>query len=207
MIDLVAWSDRVRRSSEQFLERFEERYGYPPDVNVVVTGTGQGGSKLSLELGPDIQVPPSIVEFFNVVEEVSLPNVRNGYFLGPATSVAAKHAEKYPRWLELGGRRVEILTIGSDGGGALYVGEWMKTRQSSGSRRRRSSLGCSALRRSARCKGWQRTSRRSSNCSPAVWSHTPPGTPRPLSRPRAAVARTDCAMRYDRAQSSMIGAC
>jgi hypothetical protein len=120
VIDLAAWSDRVRRSSEQLLERFEERYGYPPDVNVVVTGTGQGGSKLSLELGPDTQVPPSIVEFFNVVEEVSLPDVRNGYFLGPATSVAAKHADT-PRWLELGGRRVEILVIGSDGGGALYV--------------------------------------------------------------------------------------
>lgn len=121
MIDLAAWSERVRRSSEQLLERFEERYGYPPDVNVVVTGTGQGGSKLSLEPGSDTQIPPSIVEFFNVVEEVSLPDVRNGYFLGPATSVAAKHADMYPRWLELGGRRVEILVIGSDGGGALYV--------------------------------------------------------------------------------------
>jgi hypothetical protein len=35
--------------------------------------------------------------------------------------VAAKHADKCPQWLELGGRRVEILVIGSDGGGALYV--------------------------------------------------------------------------------------
>lgn len=121
MIDLAAWSDRVRRSSEQLLKRFEERYGYPPDVNVVVTGTGRGGSELRLELGPDTQVPPSIVEFFNVVEEVSLPDVWNGYFIGPATRVAAMHADKRPRWLELGGRRVEILVIGSDGGGALYV--------------------------------------------------------------------------------------
>jgi hypothetical protein len=123
VIDLDAWSDRVRRSSEQLLERFEERYGYSPGVNVVVTGTGQGGSQLSLELGPDAQVPPSIVEFFNGIEEVSLPDIRNGYFIEPATRIAAAHADKYPRWLELGGRRVEILVIGSDGGGALYVVE------------------------------------------------------------------------------------
>jgi hypothetical protein len=75
----------VRRSSEQLLERFVERNGYPPGVNVVVTGSGQGGSQLSLELGPDSQVPPSIVEFLNVIEQVSLPDIRNGYFIGPAT--------------------------------------------------------------------------------------------------------------------------
>ncbi|MGW5188429.1 hypothetical protein ACWEOO_04180 [Kribbella sp. NPDC004138] len=121
MTDLAAWSDRVSRSSEQLLERFDKRYGYPPGVNVVVPGTGQGGSQLSQELGPGTQVPPSIVEFFNVIDEVSLPDVWNGYFLGPATWVAAKHADRYPRWLELGGQRVEILVIGSDGGGALYV--------------------------------------------------------------------------------------
>jgi hypothetical protein len=121
VIDLDAWSDRVRRSSEQLLERFEERYGYPPGVNVVVTGTGQGGSRLSLGLGPDAQVPLSVVEFFDGIEEVSLPDVWNGYFIGPATRVVAAHVDKYPRWLELGGRWVEILVIGSDGGGALYV--------------------------------------------------------------------------------------
>jgi hypothetical protein len=42
----------MSRSSELPLERFEERYGDPPGVNVVVTGTGQGGSQLSQELGP-----------------------------------------------------------------------------------------------------------------------------------------------------------
>jgi len=119
--DLDAWSDRVRRSTEQVLERFEERYGYPPGVNEVVTGTRQGGSQMSLELGHDAQVPPSIIEFFNAIEQVSLPDIWNGYFIGPATRIAAAHAEKYPRWLEHGGRLVEILVIGSDGGGALYV--------------------------------------------------------------------------------------
>ncbi|HEY3002051.1 MAG TPA: hypothetical protein VGJ44_06845, partial [Kribbellaceae bacterium] len=58
---------------------------------------------------------------FNVIEEVSLPDVWNGYFIGPATRVVATYADKYPRWLELGGWRVEILVVGSDGGGALYV--------------------------------------------------------------------------------------
>lgn len=76
--DLDAWVDRVRRSSSQLLEGFEERFGYPPDRNVVITGAGRDGSYLTDALKPDAAAPPSVVEFFKAVEELSLPDAWNG---------------------------------------------------------------------------------------------------------------------------------
>ncbi|MBC9819698.1 hypothetical protein [Terrabacter sp. MAHUQ-38] len=119
--DLDAWVDRVRHSTSQLLEGFEERLGYPPDRNVVITAPGRDGSRLSGQLKHDAVAPPSVLEFFDAIEEVSLPDVWNGYFLGPVSRLIATHAERAPRWLMLDGRQVEILVIGSDGGGALYV--------------------------------------------------------------------------------------
>ena len=121
VIDLDEWADRIRRSTEQLVEGVEERYGYAPGINHIVSGSGRSGSMLRSELEIDGEISPSVVEFFNVFEEVSLPDMWNGYFIGPATRLRDTHAEKYPRWLALDGRQLEILVVGSDGGGALYV--------------------------------------------------------------------------------------
>ena len=119
--DLEAWVNRVRHSTDRLLEGFEDRFGYPPDRNVVVLALGRGGSRLSEDLKPDAVAPPAVVEFFDAVGEVRLPDVWNGYFIGPVSRVIATYADRAPRWLKLHGRQVEILVIGSDGGGALYV--------------------------------------------------------------------------------------
>ena len=58
--------------------RFGGSFGYASDLNVVITGSGRDGSPLTAELKPDTVAPPSVVEFFNTIEELSLPDAWNG---------------------------------------------------------------------------------------------------------------------------------
>lgn len=121
-MDLDGWVERVTRSTTSLLEHFEERFGYPPDSNVVVTKSRTGRVGLDGEGHGDADVlPVAVSEFFDLVEEVSLPDVWNGYFLGPVSRVIASYTGSAPRWLTVRGQRMEIVVIGSDGGGALFV--------------------------------------------------------------------------------------
>jgi len=61
-----------------------------------------------------------VVEFFDAVEEVSLPDVWNGYFLGPVDRVIRAYADESPRFITVEAELLEVLTVGSDGGGALF---------------------------------------------------------------------------------------
>jgi len=97
---------------------FEERFGYPPGDNLVVAASRPGGAVILRELGG--RVPSGVVGFFDAVEEISLPDVWNGYFLGPVDRVVGAYADESPRFITVEGDVVEVLTIGSDGGGALY---------------------------------------------------------------------------------------
>ena len=65
----------------------------------------------------DGRVPSAVVEFFDVVEEVSLPDVWNGYFLGPVDRVIDAYVDASPRFITVDGEVLEVLTVGSDGGG------------------------------------------------------------------------------------------
>lgn len=103
------------------MDGFEDRFGYSPDLNELVPGTGRSGSVLRSVVAREVEIPRSVIEFFDAIEEVSLPDVWNGYFLGPVDWVASKHAAREPRWMSVSGDLVEILLVGSDGGGALYA--------------------------------------------------------------------------------------
>ena len=116
--DLNSWIRRVRTSVESVMRGFEERFGYPPDDNLVVAASRPGGAVILRELGG--RVPSGVVGFFDAVEEISLPDVWNGYFLGPVDRVVGAYADESPRFITVEGDVVEVLTIGSDGGGALY---------------------------------------------------------------------------------------
>ena len=102
----------------RFLESFERRFGYPP---------GAGENWIS---GPaasqDIQAWRSngvvdvrradILEFFGEVSEVSLPDVSNGYLIGPPSGVLADLGGDGPAQV-VGSLQADVLPIGSDGGG------------------------------------------------------------------------------------------
>ena len=56
-----------------------------------------------------------------MVDEVSLPDVWNGYFLGPAERIVRAQSDpSSPRVVTWNGEPKEVLVVGSDGGGALY---------------------------------------------------------------------------------------
>jgi len=118
--DLTPWTRRLTTSVESLLDGFEGRFGYPPDANVVVAAPRPSGTLMHTSLEGRVQVPSVIVDFFDAIEEVSLPDVWNGYFLGPADRVVAAHIEESPRWITIGSELQEVLLVGSDGGGALY---------------------------------------------------------------------------------------
>jgi hypothetical protein len=120
MSDLTSWILRLRASVESLMDGFEERFGYPPDANIVVAARHPGGTAMRTSLDGRVQAPSAVIDFFDAIEEVSLPDVWNGYFLGPADRVVAAHIEESPRWITVGSELQEVLLIGSDGGGALY---------------------------------------------------------------------------------------
>lgn len=118
--DLTPWTGRLRASVTGLMDGFEGRFGYLPDANLVVAARHPGGTIMRTRLEGRVQVPSAIVDFFDAIEEVSLPDVWNGYFLGPADRVVAAHAEESARWITIESELQEVLLIGSDGGGALY---------------------------------------------------------------------------------------
>lgn len=112
--DVPAWAHRVRAEVDRFLDGFEERLGYQPDAN---------GVKLSAdEVDPGIvELPGDVRTFFSSVDEVSLPDVWNGYFLGPADITVRSFVEGDPRAVMVGTDEHRAIQIGSDGGGSYYV--------------------------------------------------------------------------------------
>jgi hypothetical protein len=100
------------------MRRFEGALGHPPGENQVALARRPGGTVLVGAIGHG--VPTGIAEFFDVVEEVSLPDVWNGYFVGPVDRVISAYESESPRSITVDGGVHEVLVIGSDGGSALY---------------------------------------------------------------------------------------
>ncbi|GAA2475166.1 hypothetical protein [Winogradskya humida] len=72
---LAAWRDDLDSRLQPFFAGFERIHGYPPGDNRIVAAT-------SGEV--DATVPHSLIDFYRVIEEVSLPDVGNGYWIHPA---------------------------------------------------------------------------------------------------------------------------
>lgn len=101
---------RIEAAVLRHLEGFRESYGYEPDANYVRRLDPDSASPFDGDLG--FVVPVEVRKFFRAVAEVSLPDVWNGYFLGPPDLGIRAWRAGEPR-----GR----IVVGSDGGGALYV--------------------------------------------------------------------------------------
>ncbi|GAA4576459.1 SMI1/KNR4 family protein [Planotetraspora kaengkrachanensis] len=102
------------------LTDFEIRYGYPPDTNALVPADGDEELRaLSQQLGAPL--PADISAFFGAVEEASLPDLWNGYFIGPPSWIAELHRSREPRFIRHGTTTHEVMIIASCGGGVLYA--------------------------------------------------------------------------------------
>ncbi|MEU1763308.1 hypothetical protein [Micromonospora sp. NPDC005652] len=116
---LSRWVDDVAGLLVQYLSAFEGKYGYPPDENVVVRA--ESASLLpGVRSLAEMAVHADLLEFYAVVERVSLPDVGNGIFVLSAEEVLEGIQGLQPSEIRgaLDGR---IVVFGSDGGGGLFA--------------------------------------------------------------------------------------
>lgn len=105
------WAADLQSAVDASLLGFLERNGYEPEENKVLLAEGSGHAHTSFE--------PPIADFFEIVAEVSLPDVWNGYFVGPEDVYAP---ERWPRKLRgPDGVALEVSIFGGDGGGSHYA--------------------------------------------------------------------------------------
>jgi hypothetical protein len=111
-VDLLA--DRLRSVAKLAAERV---VGYPPGENSVTVGSTDP-TALTAEFGD--YLPADITEFFSAFTEVSLPDLWNAYFIGPASWSATLHRNGEPRAVRLNGSDIEVIILASNGGGTHY---------------------------------------------------------------------------------------
>lgn len=112
--DLPSWARRMSAEVRRLLDGFEERFGYEPDTNEIGLTTDDRGVGTS-------DLPPQVRAFFQSIDEVSLPDVWNGYFLGPADLVIRCFNDNDPGAVVVNSEEHRAMSIGSDGGGAYFA--------------------------------------------------------------------------------------
>lgn len=112
--NMADWVSRARAASRRVIDGFEERMGYEPDVHEIRLVPRDASLDLS-------DLPEPARQFFSTVDEVSWPDIWNGYFLGPADETVRRLRNRDPGAVLVDSREHRSLPIGSDGGGAYFV--------------------------------------------------------------------------------------
>jgi hypothetical protein len=98
----------------------ESTYSHSPDGNEIVLAHGENELRpLREQLGD--RLPARLAAFFGRVAEVRLPDLWNGYFIGPPTWSAGLHEAAEPRFVRTHETTDEVVVIASNGGGVLYA--------------------------------------------------------------------------------------
>ncbi|WP_329043543.1 hypothetical protein OHT61_32425 (plasmid) [Streptomyces sp. NBC_00178] len=117
---LARWSDDVTDALSSVVSTFEERYGYEPGANEVrAAGRKDPATR---DAGRELQGFEDLLAFYEVIEEVVLPDVGNGFFLHSAEDVLRRLAEEGPVYVA-GAGDAHGIVIASNGGGILYVAD------------------------------------------------------------------------------------
>lgn len=112
--DLTAWAERAGTELARFAEGFEETYGYEPDDQDITTARAAFEDRVS-------GLPDQVATLFGAIEEVSWPDVWNGYFIGPADEMVRRFHEGEPGSVAVDAEIHKAMQVGSDGGGAYFV--------------------------------------------------------------------------------------
>jgi hypothetical protein len=113
---LHAWCDELNADLRSFLSSFESIYGYPPDDNKITT-VANGDPAATRQLSTHPAVSPALSDFYTVIDNVTLPDVGNGYFVHPAQLVLDDLTHDGPVRI---GQSTAVI-FGSDGGGILFA--------------------------------------------------------------------------------------
>ncbi|NUV66619.1 hypothetical protein G6W57_05770 [Streptomyces sp. CAI-121] len=104
--------------SSKFVRDFEERNGYEPGENCVVEAASSGSGVL--QRYPDVGEYGDLLDFYERIEKVTLPDVGNGLFVDSVDDVVEGRGEWQPSELR-GAVADSIVVFGSDGGGGLFA--------------------------------------------------------------------------------------
>ena len=66
-------------------------------------------------------LPHAALRVFLQVDEISWPDVWDGYFVGPTASVVGRHLGREHEQLVIGDAAVPVVVVGSDGGGGYFA--------------------------------------------------------------------------------------
>lgn len=113
------WATGIDTAASGMMATFEADHGYPADVNEVRWATAE--DRVDAErYGSDPLASEPMADFYQMVAEVSLPDVGNGIFIHSAASVLALRDEiGYVVVPEADDPHA--LLIGSTGGGTQFV--------------------------------------------------------------------------------------
>ncbi|WP_279583030.1 hypothetical protein [Fodinicola feengrottensis] len=99
----------------------------------MVEETAQAGGKneVTLASGPATldglraefqeRVPPEVTEFFSAVDEVHLPDLWNGYFIGSPQQIADVHRARRPQFVKHAGKLHDVMIVATTGNGVRYA--------------------------------------------------------------------------------------
>jgi hypothetical protein len=107
----------MNRLCASLMRDFEQRYGYPPDDHHVA---GPTRSTVLWELRVHRVLPGDIVDFYERIGAVVLPDVHVGYFVHDLDAVTSGIAGDLPTRVR-GSVEAEVVCFGSDGGGELFA--------------------------------------------------------------------------------------
>lgn len=119
---LPRWCADLSATLAELVATFEDRFGYPPGVNRV-RPTDLQDRVFADELGRDMLTSASVAAFYQVVGEVEMPDIGNGYFLHPARDVLRTYQAEGAVFIP-NAHDPHGMVIGSDGGGILFVADW-----------------------------------------------------------------------------------
>ncbi|WP_322767012.1 hypothetical protein [Frankia sp. Cr1] len=117
--NLDSWIDEISQLSSDFTRSFEGKFGYPPGENYV-RRVKPGLERRSVQLLSSTGIVGDLLDFYSLVEEVSLPDVGSGFFIHSADSLVDGIRGGQPTKVA-GFIEDSIIVFGSDGGGALFA--------------------------------------------------------------------------------------
>jgi hypothetical protein len=111
--DYERWTMSMNDLADRLLAGFEDRRGHPPDVNEVRRASGPVPDGVE-------QLPAPLAEFYRHIEEVSLSDFHNGFFIPQARwTVGGMDGTLIVR-IE-GQYTTDVVTFAADGGGTHFA--------------------------------------------------------------------------------------
>ena len=112
---LGKWVETVSALATRFEQGFEARFGYLPGENRVVSVSVD-----ALSLADGMGLPGELLALYSYFDEVTLPDLGNGIFVGSLAWVVDGIRGNLPTRV-CGAVEDSIVVFGSDGGGALIA--------------------------------------------------------------------------------------